>query len=734
MKKCLITSAIAVFLIMVLITCKKDVEIVGDNSNKLEIGPTNKDSVSYFSASVKTTITDIGSNTISQHGHCWSTVKAPGINDNKTILGTLSSAQTVASELQDLENNTKYYLRPYFITENSTIYGAEIDFTTLKTGIPLVSSSEIINIEVDNVFVSASIIADSGLSITNRGFCWDTIQNFSISSCIDTIQIGTGIGDIESQISNLSEGKTYYLAAFASNAKGTSYGEINEFSTKPITLPVVYTESISNITINSSNCSGRVAEDGNGNVSERGICWNTSENPTLENNLGFINVGSGLGSFTTELTNLNDGTVYYVRAYATNDEGTSYGDVLNFSTLDLSLPIVSTLNISNITINSSLCAGSVTDDGNGLVTDKGICWGNTENPTLENNLGFTNEGSGLGSFTSELANLNDGTLYYVKAYAKNQKGTAYGDALSFTTLVLSIPTVHTSPVTNITQNSAISGGNIIDDGNSTVVGLGVCWNTTGNPTLENNDGFTIDTLGWNDIFVSYISGLSENTYYYVCSYAINVKGTAYGQVEIFAAQDPPCGQFTVEYAGKVYNTVLIVNQCWLKENLNIGTRIDDSQEMIDNSVIEKYCPAAKDNCDTYGGLYQWDEMMQYVLEEGAQGICPDGWHIPTDLEWTVLMNFLGGADLAGGKKKETGYEHWAEPNTGATNSSGFTALPGGRRDDSGAAEAGLNAYFWSSSSTDGTHAEYRRISYSMAQEFQADIGKSLGASVRCIKD
>jgi uncharacterized protein (TIGR02145 family) len=147
-----------------------------------------------------------------------------------------------------------------------------------------------------------------------------------------------------------------------------------------------------------------------------------------------------------------------------------------------------------------------------------------------------------------------------------------------------------------------------------------------------------------------------------------------------------CGQpFTDSRDGKVYNTVQIGLQCWMKENLNVGTKINGSGEQTNNGVIEKYCyNNLESNCDVYGGLYQWNEMMNYTSSSnanpsGRQGICPTGWHIPSETEWTFLDDNLGGVSVAGGKMKETGTSHWASPNTGATNASGFTALPGGYR-------------------------------------------------------
>ncbi len=139
------------------------------------------------------------------------------------------------------------------------------------------------------------------------------------------------------------------------------------------------------------------------------------------------------------------------------------------------------------------------------------------------------------------------------------------------------------------------------------------------------------------------------------------------------------GTPTVTYASKTYNTVQIGTQCWLKENLDVGTMINTTDDQTDNSIIEKYCyDNISTNCDIYGGMYQWNELMAYTITPRSQGICPPGWVIPTRGDFDVLMGYLGGNSVAGGPLKETGLVHWASPNTGATNASGFTALPGGK--------------------------------------------------------
>ena len=127
-----------------------------------------------------------------------------------------------------------------------------------------------------------------------------------------------------------------------------------------------------------------------------------------------------------------------------------------------------------------------------------------------------------------------------------------------------------------------------------------------------------------------------------------------------------------------YNTIQIGNQIWMDKNLNIGTMILAGESAINNDVIEKYCYNNDTAlCSTYGALYSWSELMQYNFQEGSQGICPDGWRIPTVTDWQILINYLGGANQAGGKLKESGTTHWKSPNLVSEETSIFNALPSG---------------------------------------------------------
>jgi uncharacterized protein (TIGR02145 family) len=222
------------------------------------------------------------------------------------------------------------------------------------------------------------------------------------------------------------------------------------------------------------------------------------------------------------------------------------------------------------------------------------------------------------------------------------------------------------------------------------------------------------------------------------------------QIRITASLVLPwnCGyDFVDDRDSQTYTTVQIGTQCWMAENLNIGTMVNGYQDQQNNGTIEKYCydndPA---NCNTYGGLYQWREMMQYTTTQGVQGICPPDWHLPTDAEWMVLEEEVEsttgvnwdttgwrGTD-AGGNLKEVGTTHWLSPNNGATNSSGFTGLPGGYRYTNGTFDQlTYDGYFWSSSEY-GSSAWRRGLNYDNAQVARHYTYKTFGFSVRCVRN
>jgi uncharacterized protein (TIGR02145 family) len=272
---------------------------------------------------------------------------------------------------------------------------------------------------------------------------------------------------------------------------------------------------------------------------------------------------------------------------------------------------------------------------------------------------------------------------------------------------------------------------------------GYKWNTA-------NDYSTATDMGNSISFPE--TGLSCGTSYTRYIWAYNPcghsAGTSLSQATLTCLT---CGQpFTDARDGKTYNTLLIGSQCWMKDNLNVGTKIDGASEQTNDSIIEKYCyNNDESNCDIYGGLYQWGELVQYLngtsnttswnpVPTGiVTGICPDGWHLPSDAEWTVLTDGLGGQSIAGGPMKEAGLAHWAAPNTGGTNSSGFTGLPGGERLGyifGGFYYITTGGYFWSCSENSVIDAWARSLYNDLGMAYRNTPSKLYGFSVRCIKN
>jgi uncharacterized protein (TIGR02145 family) len=394
--------------------------------------------------------------------------------------------------------------------------------------------------------------------------------------------------------------------------------------------------------------------------------------------------------------------------------------------------------VTNITEYTAESGGIVEKDGGAAVLSRGVCWNTTGNPTI--NDAHSSDGLGTGNFTSQLTELTPNTPYFVRAFAVNSVGASYGAIVHFETAGEGgVPHVISNTPLNVTISSADLGGKVTEQGGSAVTERGVCWALFDNPTIADNKQAAGSDTG---SFVTTVSGLEANQLYYFRAYATNSDGTGYGNVKQFNTTQggeqscPGLAVLVDPRDGQTYPTVQIGSQCWMAKNLNIGTIIDSKHDQ-DPAQLQKWCYGdVSGNCDLYGGLYQWDQVMQGSTQIGVQGICPPSWHVPTDGEYADLTTFLGGYDLAGIKMKEAGYNHWLPPNTGATNESGFTALPGGYRYtlDSVCYMVQEAAYFWTSSGTQGNVAWVRALYNFAGYQERTALFRYDGGSLRCIKD
>lgn len=362
----------------------------------------------------------------------------------------------------------------------------------------------------------------------------------------------------------------------------------------------------------------------------------------------------------------------------------------------------------------------------------GICAAKTQLPTTSD-IDYHASGN-LGIHSALFSNLQSSTMYYARAYTINAQGDInYGNQVNFTTLSnVGYPVVTTSDVTSVTATSAICGGNITSNGGYAVTSRGVCWSTNINPTTSNTK--TTDGSG-NGMFTSTITGLIANQTYYVRAYATNSVGTSYGSQVSFLATSSTT---VTDYDGNVYHTITIGTQVWMVENMktthfNDGTTIPLVTDTTswNNLSTPAYCWYNNSSSykTPYGALYNW-----YTVNSGK--LAPTGWRVPTDADWTVLSAYLGGVSVAGGKLKESGTTHWLSPNTGATNETGFTALPGGYRNLSPTlyTDMGYDATWWSSTEGNSNSAWCRDMSYSDASLISGNYYKNYGFSVRCVKN
>jgi hypothetical protein len=501
---------------------------------------TSISSISFTTASSGGNVTSDGNATVTSKGVCWSTTTTPTISNFLTNDGTGTGSFT--SSITGLTPGTTYYLRAYATNSAGTGYGSQVSFTATSGATPTVTTDEVSVVTSTSATVLYSLTSLGGGTISSRGFCYSTSPNPTTSSSkveeVCSSEVSCDLGQFSSTtLVALTPNLTYYVRAFAINEYGTSYGSELNFTT-PINLPTVTTTSISAITTTAASSGGTVTSVGGGTVSARGVCWSTTSGPTILDTK--TTNGSGSGSFTSSLTGLSSSTTYYVRAYATNEGGTSYGSEVTFTTSSIGFPVLTTSSISSITSSSAVSGGNITSDGNATVTSRGVCWSTSINPTTSNNT--TSDGTGTGSFSSSITGLSAGTVYYVRAYAINTAGTSYGNQVSFTSSA-SIPTLSTTSISGITSTSASSGGSITNSGGSTVTTKGVVWSTTTNPTTslstKTNNGSGTGT------FTSTLTGLTPSTVYYVRSYATNTAGTGYGNQVSFTTSSSGSGSCQV---------------------------------------------------------------------------------------------------------------------------------------------------------------------------------------------
>lgn len=717
-----------------------------------------------------------GNTTVSKRGVCYDISHEPTINDNIALdsnggLGSFSVTMT------DLLENTTYYVRAFAWNSTGAIYGEEYSFTTPYK--PIIASSEVAECLNTSAKIKVELESDGNVP-AKRGVCWSVHELPSVDDSVAYVD-STGTGVFIGTITELQPRTVYYIRSFAKNAAGITYGE--QLEIKTLNLPVVETIKIDNITDVSADCYAQVIDSDAGiDLIECGFCWSTKSTPTIDDSKIATNLEGRFGEYTLGIADLTKGTRYFIRSYAINSMGISYSDEVSFTTWDV--PTITTNNATDITDKNITCGGTLTFDGGTPITEKGLCWSTSANPTVENNKLQIAEGEE--TFSGTITGLTRGTIYYIRAYAKNVVGTNYGEEIAVRTHTLA--TVSTITSSDISYTSVTLKGNVTADGGTAVTERGVCWSTSTSPTVSDNKqsaGSGTGTIKAN------ITGLSDGVTYYVRVYAINSVGIAYGEQQKITLKRFPEGCVPSEFSVSDNKKIMFSKgnlqyqastQIWRfaehqydrigNKNGNISS---DYSGWIDlfgwgTSGYNGKNPYMKNtNNSDYGdgynniagtnydwGVYnkisnggnqagQWrtltDSEWKYVISNrtnarylcgiaivnGVKGLIllPDNWTLPTGVAFTY------GIDGLSQNIKTYSTSDWSK-----MEANGAVFLPSaGYRDGTDVYYVGSVGYYWSSSAHEDYNAYF--LSFSIFYNYTVEIrryNRYYGSSVRLVRD
>ena len=664
------------------------------------------------------TIVSNGGGEITTCGVCWSLNHEPKTTDAKTT--DALSGNTFTSNLSNLEYFKTYYVRAYATNSAGTVYGNEREFTTAAAP-PTVTTSEVTNKSYRSATVGGEVTADGGRPVTDKGICYATHTNPKFNENNKTV--GNGLGAFTVDLAGLEPNTVYHVRAYAATAADTAYGSDIEFKTLELSVSQVTTKKaeynggdgyIAEVTTG-----GEVISDGGSHVIERGICWSLNQSPTVSDK--HTSDGSGLGDFTSIIYpfDLLVPAIYYVRAYARNNFGISYGNEVSVAVYHNVL--IGEVNVNNITGTSamlSVMAGPVETVRFELI--------NKASGSVTSIFAYGGSPFSYSDWTASAIGLTVGTGYTATAHADGTSGGAISTPISFTTL--NTPILTTIAASDITSNSALCGGSISSDGGSDVTERGLCWSTNENPTTSGNHISLGSGIG---DFSTTINGLSPGQEYHVRAYAENSVGIAYGQDVTFSTELAPL----VDIEGNSYKVVQIGSEIWMAENLrttkyNDGTSIPYlSDPVSETPSYSWYNNDMSSYKNSYGALYN-----AYAVRTGK--LCPTGWDVPTITVVDALVQFLGGNDMAGGRLKQEGTAQWMPPNAGATNASKYTGLPGGYWNVAGFEGLRYYGYWWvkNYNSTTPINNDCYYLSYDTDNySFYIDNRSRNQISVRCIK-
>jgi len=491
--------------------------------------------IAYNGATLAGTVVNVGNSKITRYGFCWSQKTEPTIEDSFTDMGDCSVPLSFEGILTNLAANTKYHVRAYAENDEGISYSNEENFTTAGVPVvPTVQTQQTTDISSTKATAHGQITSLGNVTaVTQYGHVWSSTSKEPDIN----LSTKTTLGKTESpiayatEIKELKPNQKYYVRAYATNEKGTAYGDVLEFTTTKADMQLA-TSEVTSIVHNAATCGGVVNEYGGHSIKECGVCWSQKKEAvsvtdhkltgTLKDN-----------AWSCRIEGLVKETTYYVRSYAETTEGTIfYGEIRSFTTTqEIKLATLGKVIISGIDTQGATLQSNVTDNGNSDVTACGFCWSTNTNPTTENET-VTCETTNA-DFGTKLNGLKDGTKYYVRAYATNAMGTGYSKQAEFTTTAITVPVWSTASVSNIGRTRVNVSATLASNGNADITEMGICWSTHPQTTIYDNK----QVCQTANAISEQLTGLQGTTTYYLRVYAQNSKGVGYSNEVSFTTTD-----------------------------------------------------------------------------------------------------------------------------------------------------------------------------------------------------
>ncbi len=502
-----------------------------------------------------------GSPKYSERGFVYSESSMPTLGSCiQKIASTLTDSKTYSAIVAGLTKGKTYYVRAYAINAGKEAYSTnEVSFTPTSV-LAEVTTKSVSNISKGNgtATFSGTIVSEGDPAYIERGFAYGTTNSPSIDSDTKLVVSGKGLGDFSTNVSGLKVGNVYYVRAYATNEQGTAYGKEEKADLTP-TAPSVSTISVTDISrsAGTAKVTGKILDAGDPVYTARGFVYSTSSNPTLDNGIEIVVSGSGIGEYSTTISSLQVGNVYYIRAFVTNAKGTFYGtDVIaDFNPLT---PSVSTVSVSNISRSAGTAkvTGKILDTGDPVYTARGFVYSTSSNPTLGNGTKVVVSGSGTGEYSTTISSLQVGKIYYVRAFVTNAKGTFYGADIKADFNPIP-PQVSTVSVEYKSSTSAYFIGKITNAGDPEYTERGFIYAKIQNPTLDDASVVkVIVSKTSSSQFEKQVTNANwGNHLWYIRAYAISSAGVSYGEIKTI--QEPEYAEYlklpTFDFAGYLYH-------------------------------------------------------------------------------------------------------------------------------------------------------------------------------------